>query len=192
MFRPYFRFTRIYSGFKIIKIFHDFKDFIEIPPCYVSVLDPPTIVKGDCFGPTEQSLLRPPPFPKFPNIDRQYFCWNILIPYYQKSISCSLADIGPISKIFKNVSNGSSSFRCPPVPQKLQRLSSTISRSMKTHLSNEFVFSCIIQSISAINNPEQIIKHTSLIINPTMQNDKTTRLNCLPDVLPDSQVFRST
>ena len=59
------------------------------------------------------------------NIDRQDFCWKILIPHYQSSFSCFLidigpilpkshlcflVDIGPISKISENFWNESSSF----------------------------------------------------------------------------------
>ena len=45
----------------------------------------------------------------FQNFKHSYHVLGaLLVPYYKISISCSLEDIDPISKIFKNILNGSS------------------------------------------------------------------------------------
>ena len=45
----------IYLGFKSIKIFQDFEDFIEIPPSKFSVFSKTTDLE-DYFGPTKSSF----------------------------------------------------------------------------------------------------------------------------------------
>ena len=90
-----------------------FHRFIKIRPSYFHV-SIKTIVKTNCFGPTDKSfsiLVPPMDFPNSPNTDRQDFF--IDPKNYQPSISCFLVynyqnhsyflvEIGPISKMFEN------------------------------------------------------------------------------------------
>ena len=101
--QQYVWFSWIYLGFKDFMISKIYQDATIVFPFFQ------TIEIGDCSGHIQKITIVIMIFARS-NIDRQDFCWKVLIPYYQKSISCFLADIDHIFKIFKNCLHGYFSF----------------------------------------------------------------------------------
>ena len=94
-------------GFTYVLRLWDFKDFSRFHHSALPFLFK-TLGDTNCFWPTINLLFN------FFILSFQHWpsgsCWKIIIPYYQKSISCFLVDIGTTSKIPEHFLDGSSSF----------------------------------------------------------------------------------
>ena len=101
------------------------------------------------------------------NIDRQDFCWKILIPYYQNLISCFLVDIGPIlpkihscflveigplPKILRNLLDGSSSCFGACYFQKMSLVRIQVFEIYKNSIQKEIHLSYILKVILVYSN----------------------------------------